>query len=162
MKRTFNHIAFTAILLLTLGVGSSFSAPAYQGMTFSTPAFNPDGDEINASFHKDFKQAELMEILNGKGYARLTFKMNGMILIAYYSDNGELLAVTHNILSTQLPLTLMLQLRNDYSGYWISDLFEYDANGSSCYYITLENANTRLTLRSNTGNWETYSKTSKD
>jgi hypothetical protein len=152
MKRTFNHIAFTAILLLTLGVGSSFSAPT----------FKPGGDEINASFHRDFKQAELMETLNGNGYAKLIFKMNGMILTAYYSENAELLAVTHNILSSQLPLNLLMQLRQDYNGYWISDLFEFNANGTSCYYITLENSNTRLTLRSDEGQWETYSKTSKE
>jgi hypothetical protein len=151
MKRTFNNIALSAILLLTLGVGSSWSAPVH----------NDDGGEVKASFHKDFKQAELLGSSIVDGYTKFTFKMNGMILTASYSNNGELMAVTHNILSTQLPIDLLLQLKRDYNDYWVSDLFEYVADGSSRYYITLENAGTRLTLRSVGGEWETYSKSDK-
>jgi hypothetical protein len=148
MKR-FNQFALTAALLVTLGVSSSFAGPV-NGQ-----------DNINASFHKDFRQAELMATNAGKDYTKITFKMNGMILFAFYSDNGELLAVTHNIQSTQLPLSLLIQLRRNYADYWISDLFEYNANGASTYYITLENTGKKVTLRSNEENWESYTTTTK-
>jgi hypothetical protein len=96
-----------------------------------------------------------------KDYTKLTFKMNGMVLFAFYSGDGELLAVTHNIISTQLPLQLLIKLRHDYTGYWISDLFEYDADGSTSYFLTLENADSKVTLKSSDGNWETYIKSTK-
>jgi hypothetical protein len=147
MKQIF---ALTAALLLTLGVTTSFAA-------------NTTGnDEATASFHKDFKQAELLSTDAGKDYTKITFRMNGAILYAFYNDNGDLLAVTHNITSSQLPINLLLQIKHNYAGYWISDLFELDASGNSNYYITLENAGVKVTLRSNDNSWETYSKSTKD
>lgn len=145
MKRSFNQIALTAALLLTLGVSTGFAANTT--------------DEIAANFHKDFEHAELLSTVEGKNFTKITFKMNGAILFAFYNGNGELLAVTHNIQSTELPIPLLMQIKSNYSGYWISDLFELDADGSSNYYITLENGDTKLTLRSNDASWETYSKT---
>ena len=149
MKRSFYQFALTAALILTVGISSSFAAPA------------GDLDNINASFHKDFRQAELLATNVTVNYTKLTFKMNGMVLFAFYSGDGKLMAVTHNIVSTQLPLQLLMDLRRNYADYWISDLFECDAEGSTSYFMTIENANSKITLRSNDGNWETYTKSTK-
>ena len=149
MKRSFYQFALTAALILTVGISSSFATPA------------GDLDNINASFHKDFRQAELLATNVTVNYTKLTFKMNGMVLFAFYSGDGKLMAVTHNIVSTQLPLQLLMDLRRNYAGYWISDLFECDAEGSTSYFMTIENANSKITLRSNDGNWETYTKSTK-
>ena len=148
MNRSFNQIALTAALLLTLGVSTSFA--------------NTKDGEVNASFRKDFKQAEVLATVAGKDYTKITFKINGAIMFAFYNENGELLAVSHNIKSTELPISLLMQVKRDYADYWISDLFELDANGSANYYITLESANTKITLRSNANTWETYSKKTKE
>lgn len=150
MKRTFTTLALTAALLLTVGVGSSFARSTHNG-----------DDIVNAGFHKDFSQAELLDTKTSADYTRFTFRMSGMILTAFYSNKGELLAITHNITSTQLPLTLLMQVRNDYSDFWISDLFELNRNGESTYYITLENADKTITLRSDENNWEVFSKSTK-
>jgi len=84
-------------------------------------------------------------------------------MFAFYSDNGDLLAVTRNIRSSQLPISLLLELKNKYNSYWISDLFELIVDDQSNYYITLENDNSKLTLRSSDNNsWEKYEKTNKD
>lgn len=152
MKRSIKHIALTVAVIMTLGIGSSFAAPIVK-----------NGQEnINNSFHRDFRQAELLSTNAGKDYTKLTFKMHGVILSAFYSDNGELLAVTRNIPSSQLPLRLLMDLKNNYANYWITDLFEINTNGSSSYYITLENADTKLTLRSNEAAWDSYTKTTKE
>ena len=149
MKRSIKHIALTVAVIMTLGIGSSFAAP-----------IGKNGQEnISNSFHKDFRQAELLSTNAGKDYTKLTFKMHGVILSAFYSDNGELLAVTRNIPSNQLPLRLLMDLKNNYANYWITDLFEINTDGSSSYYITLENADTKLTLRSNNATWDSYNKT---
>lgn len=149
MKRSIYQFALTAALVLTVGISSSFATPT------------GDLDNINASFHKDFRKAELLATNVTENFTKLTFKMNGMVLFAYYSGDGKLLAVTHNIVSTQLPLQLLMKLRREYAGYWISDLFECDAEGSTSYFLTLENADKKITLRSNDENWETYLKSTK-
>jgi hypothetical protein len=150
MKRSFNQIALTFALLLTLGVSTSFAANT------------TDNGGVNASFRKDFKQAELMSTDAGKDYTKFTFKMNGAILYAFYNENGELLALTHNIRSSELPITLLMQIKRDHSDCWISDCFEIATNGTTSYYITLENADKRLTLRSNGNDWETYTRITKE
>jgi hypothetical protein len=152
MKRSIKQIALTVAVIMTLGIGSSFAAPIVD-----------NGQEaVTTSFHKDFRQAELLSTTAGKDYTRLTFKMHGVILSAFYSDNGELLAVTRNIQSSQLPLHLLVNLKNNYANYWITDLFEINANGTSSYFITLENADSKLTLRSGETAWETYNRTTKE
>ena len=138
-------------LLLTVGVSSSFARST-----------NNDNDNVTAYFHKDFSTAELLDSKSTGNYTKLTFKMNGMVLTAFYSNKGELLAVTHNITSSQLPITLLMQVKRTYGSYWISDLFELNSNGDSNYYITLENADKKITLRSNDNNWEVFSKTTKE
>jgi hypothetical protein len=151
MKRTITTFALTAALLLTIGVGSSFAR---------TP--NNGGGNVNAYFQKDFRQAELLETKVSTDYTRFTFKMNGLIMTAYYSNAGELLAITHNIKSTQLPLTLLMQVKNNYSNFWITELFELNSDGESTYYITLENADRKITLRSSDNNWDVFSKSAKE
>jgi hypothetical protein len=150
MKRKITTIVLTAALLLTLGVGSSFARSTTGG-----------GHNANAGFHKDFQQAELLDTRTGANYTRFTFKLNGTVLTAYYSPIGELIAVTQNITSTQLPLPLLMQVKRNYANYWISDLFEMNVDGESNYYITLESADRKVTLRSSDLNWEIFSKSSK-
>jgi len=145
-------LALTTALLLTLGVSTSFAANNNT---------NPDNGGVNASFRKDFKQAELLSTDPGKDYTKFTFKLNGAILYAFYSPNGDLLAVTHNLRSTELPIGLLMQIKRDHADCWVTDCFEIDSNGTTSYYITLENANARLTLHSDGDNWETYLKTTK-
>ena len=143
-------LAIAVALLLTVGVTSSFATSTDKT------------DVIKASFRKDFKKAELIEMEANLSYNKLTFKMNDMVLYAFYSDNGELLAVTRNIKSSQLPIQLLLDLKRDYANYWITDLFEFNGDGTNSYYVTLENADTSITLRANSSdNWFLYSRKNK-
>jgi hypothetical protein len=143
-------IVLAAALFLTVGVSSSFANPNGGG-----------NDAIQASFKREFNKAELLAVVPGRTYTKLTFKMNDVVLSAFYADNGDLLAVTRNIRSSQLPITLMMDVRHNYADYWISDLFEITADGTTNYYITLENADMKITLRSVEDSWEVYSKKTK-
>lgn len=144
--------AFIAAMLLTVGISSSFATPT-----------SDHTDAVTASFRKDFKKAELLATESNKNFTKLTFKMNDMVLFAFYSGDGNLLAVVRNIKSSQLPIQLMLKVKQDYSKHWISDLFELDADGTTTYYVTLEDENTTITLRSaDTNSWEIYSKKTKE
>jgi hypothetical protein len=146
MKRT---IIFTA-LLLALSTTYSFATP--------TGEINW---EIKTSFRHDFQNAQLMNTEIRDNFTKLTFKMNEVIMTAFYSEKGELMAVTRNIVSNELPLGLLLNLKKHYSASWISDLFEFSDDSQTCYYVTVENADSKMTLRSNGDSWEVYSNTKK-
>jgi len=128
--------------------------------SFAKPVDSTNG-EIKTAFRKSFQNAQIMYTEARKGFTKLTFKMNDMIMFAFYSDNGELLAVTRNITSTQLPMNLLMSLKNDYNSYWITELFEFSGDGVNSYYVSLENANSKVVLRSNGDTWEEYSSTKK-
>ena len=128
--------------------------------SFAKPVDSING-EIKASFQKSFQNGRIISTEVRKGFTKLTFKMNDVIMYAFYSDNGELLAVTRNITSSQLPMSLMMSLKNEYTGYWITDLFELSGDGLNSYYVSLENADLKLVLRSNGDTWEVYTTSKK-
>lgn len=135
--------------------------------TLLTSAFANKTNGVNekavSSFRNEFKQAEEVKWEAGKDLAKVTFKLNDQVMFAYYSDNGELVALTRNILSSQLPIHLMTSLSKNFEGYWISDLFEVSATESRSYYVTIENADYTLVLKSeDAGAWQLYKKTKKN
>jgi hypothetical protein len=161
MKHTTNFFSQTILkgskkaaimmaLFLTVCVSYSFA---------STP--DSINGEIKTSFKKSFQNAQIMNTEVRKGFTKLTFKLNDMIMFAFYSDNGQLLAVTRNLTSSQLPVSLLMSLKNDYSGYWITELFEISGDDANSYYITLENADSKIVLRSSGDFWEEYSTAKK-
>jgi len=141
-------ITFAAALLFTLS-------------SFARSADSISGD-IRTSFKKTFRNAQLMSTETRETFTKLTFKTNDVIMFAFYSRSGDLLAVTRNILSSQLPLNLLLSLKSDYNAYWITELFEFTSNDDSCYYVSLESADAKITLRSTGDTWEVYSSVRKD
>jgi hypothetical protein len=136
-------------------------------LSLSLSSFAGPADEINgpvrSSFNKEFNNAQIISCDVSGHLTKLTFKMNGLVLSAFYSDNGDLLTVTRNVLTTQLPLSLMLQARRDYKDYWVTDLFEITGKKDSAYYLTLENASAKIVLKSvDNSTWEIFQMTDKD
>ena len=147
MKKTILSIA----TMLMMGIG------AFAG--------NNDGVSQLAvkSFNKDFSNTHNVVYEQKQGYVKVTFTMNDQVLFAYYDNSGELTAVVRNIKSEQLPINLLTDLKKDYTGFWISDLFEIASDDQTSYYITLENADKTIVLKSEgTDGWKVYSKQRKD
>jgi len=93
---------------------------------------------------------------------KVTFTLNGQKLFAFYDTDGQFIAVTRNISSIQLPLNLQGSLKKFSSSYWISDLFELSNSSGTGYYVTFENADTKIMLRSvNGSDWYVYEKSKK-
>ena len=151
MTQVSKKVVITMTLLLTLGMSYSFAAGPLDAVS----------GEIRASFKKDFQHAELMGTEVRASFTRLTFKMNDAVLFAFYSKDGVLLAVTRNITSSQLPMNLLMSLKNDYSAHWITELFELNNDDQTTYYVSLESADGKITLRSNGDSWEVYTSTKK-
>jgi hypothetical protein len=132
-----------------------------------TSVFANNDENINqravSSFKKDFTTAQDVKWESNKDFVKATFKLNDQIMFAYYSQTGDLMAVTRNIVSGQLPIILLSTLKKTYSNYWISDLFEVSSSSDASYYVTLQSGDHTLVLKSNgASGWEVYKKEKKN
>ena len=132
-----------------------------------TSAFANKSEEINqramASFNSEFASAKNVSWIQDREYFRAAFSMNNQVLYAYYDQKGELMAVIHHILSNQLPIYLMSELKKSYKNYWITDLLEMASNEQSNYFVSLDNADETLVLKSDGSNqWTVYKRIKKN
>jgi hypothetical protein len=116
-----------------------------------------------SAFEAEFADATDVSWYSDNDYYKVTFSLSDQKLFAFYSTDGELVAVTRYISSVQLPLFLQNGLRKFYRGAWVSDLYEVSTKSGTNYYVTLENADTKTVLKSVNGrDWSVYKKDKKD
>ena len=112
--------------------------------------------EIEKAFTSRFNGAQNVTWIPGNDYYKASFTYNGNWMYAYYDKSAALIGLSRNILSTQLPFFLQSNLKRKYSQYWITDLIEVTDDHAFRYYITLQNADKKITLVSSGGlNWKT-------
>lgn len=110
-----------------------------------------------SSFNRDFHTATNVQWQHTNSYDKVSFVMNNGVMTAYYMPDGELIAVVRNIITEQLPLKLLLELKKDYGCFWVSDLFEVVNGSDDDYYITVEDADTKLILKAKSNkSWKLY------
>ena len=142
-------IVFMLGLVLTMGICSAYPSERVS-------------QKVLASFKTEFVNAQDVAWETGNNYFRAAFTMNEQRIFAYYNVDGQLLSIARYISSIQLPVNLFADLKNDYSKYWISDLFEVSNSEGLHYYVTLETADSKWVMHSgNGGSWSTYSKNKK-
>jgi hypothetical protein len=141
----------TWALILMVGISTSF-AHGKEGVS----------EKVINSFKKEFTEAQNVQWESTKDLAKATFTIHGQVMFAYYNNDGNLLAVTRNIVAAQLPISLLTDIKKNYNEYWISDLFEMSSDNNTTYYITLENGDQKVVLKSDDSrNWETFKKEKK-
>jgi len=117
---------------------------------------------VLASFNSSFKNVSEVAWKTSGSFYKADFAMNGQYVTAYYDATAKLVAVTRNISSVQLPVTLQTALKKSYDAYWISDLFELSDDSGTSYYVTVENGDVKTTLKSTQNNeWTVYQKSRK-
>jgi hypothetical protein len=132
----------------------------------SMSSFAAGDDKVSAvvleSFKSSFKDATEVEWKAKENLYQAQFTLNGQYISAYYDAEGKMIAMTRNISTIQLPIGLQTSLRSEADGYWISDLFEVSNEDGTSYYVTLENADTKLILKSSSHNdWTNFQKQRK-
>lgn len=135
-------------------------------IAFSSVAVFASGVNVNSTvltaFNSDFANAKEVNWTAGEDFYRADFVFNSQHVAAFYNLDGEVMGVTRNLTSLDLPMNLQASLRKDYSEYWISNLFEVSNSEGTEYYITLETADSKLTLKSTSvGKWKTFKKATK-
>jgi len=128
----------------------------------STYAADPVSAQAVKSFQQTFTNAENAVWTSSPNLYKVEFTLNGQAMTAFYNLQGEFAGVTRNISSLQLPVMLQTEVKKDFSNYWITDLFELSNQNGTEYYVTLENADTKIVLKSSGhSSWVTYQKSRK-
>jgi hypothetical protein len=160
LKRNTNNkmTAFIMALILTVTTSFAFAADSKDIVR-----------QVNANFKQHFKTARIISTDASGKYTKVTFMQNDIIKTAFYGDNGKLLAVVRNLLSSQLPADLRADLKDNYGDYWITELFQIKGEDHStqdnlnCYYVSLESANSKVVLRSvDDITWEVFDEKAKN
>lgn len=147
MKKIMVGLVLGAVLLVN-------SAFAHKSETVN--------EKVQSAFKQEFVQAKEVNWVRTNSYFKAIFKMNDDVLTAFYTEDGEMMGVTRNLLSTELPISLQTSLRKEYNGYWVTDLFEFARPDVSGYYITIANADQSITLQSSDGSsWSIFRKVKK-
>jgi len=118
--------------------------------------------DVLSAFNKEFNGAKEVRWTTGSDFYKAIFVLNDQYITAFYKKEGEFLGMTRNISSLNLPLKLQAKIRSDYAEFWISDLFELSDNDGTHYYITVENADSKVLLKSSDNTeWNIFKKMSK-
>lgn len=114
------------------------------------------------NFNTTFSTAAEVRWSAANDFYKASFVFNGQYAAAFFSREGTLVALTRNISSLQLPFSLQVSLKQEYAGFWISELFEVSADHGTEYYVTLENSDRKLVLKATpNGSWSKHNKTKK-
>src|SRR5215218_4574815 len=99
-------------LFITLTIALSF-------ISFSSFA---SGEDVNPaalkSFNSSFKNATEVNWSVSNTYYKANFALDGQYVAAYYDAEGKTIAITRNISSFQLPITLQANLKKNYQDFW--------------------------------------------
>jgi hypothetical protein len=130
--------------------------------SFANTTPDPGNKKLTAELAKHFSTAQSVSWNQVAMITTANFILDGQYLAAHFSPEAKMLGISKNVAVDNLPLNMKLELRDYFDKYWISDIFEYATPGSDAYYVTLENADSRLVLKSEGGAFEVYKKTVKD
>jgi hypothetical protein len=144
------------ILIIATALFFSFFASFANGSGHPVPKY------VTTVFADDFSQARdsKWEIYNG--YYKVSFNDQGKTAYAFYTRGGEFMGFAVHMSADKLPVALRTIIAEQYSGYWISDLYQYTIDTTAGFFITLENADHRITLKAEAGEtWSLFAREKK-
>lgn len=131
----------------------------------TTTTYANDGvvtPEVLQSFQTTFASAKNAGWSKTADLYKVEFTLNGQPVTAFYKQDGTMAAATRNLSFTQLPVALQTDLKKEYSDFWITGLFELSNEEGVQYYITVEDANNQVILKSTSATWNLFQKQRKD
>lgn len=132
---------------------------------FASYAKSNDGkipQNVSSVFATDFSNARNINWEMYKGFYKASFMDMGMTLYAFYTPDAEFMGIAVNLPADKLPVYLQTKLKEKYSGYWITELFQFTINTTPGYLITIENADRKVMLKAEANNsWSYYAEVKK-
>ena len=129
--------------------------------SFANAGPTPDNKKVTDAFTKHFAAAQSVTWNQTAKISTANFELNGQYLAAHFSPDAKMLGVSRNLSSSDLPFNLRMNLQSYFEKYWVTEAFEYATPASDSYYVTLENADVKLILKSESGVFQFYKKTNK-
>lgn len=135
-------------------------------LVFTGSIFAGTGDvpqSVNGAFNEKFAQAKDVKWETGKGFYKAEFEMRGRTLMVYFAGNGDIMGIAGNLSPVKLPESLRSEIKKNYAGYWITDLFKYRNTDENGFVVTLEGADKVIVLKATGGQgWLVYRTAGKD
>jgi len=131
MKRSI--IVFSAILIV-------ITATAFVGA-------KPGGNPAEATFQKEFSGATNVKWTEGKDVISVSFVLSDSRIIAYFTNEGDLLGTERNVLLNQLPLAVVREINNRYGNAPIADIIEYTSGVNTFYGMYVDTPTKHLKLK---------------
>lgn len=128
---------------------------------FANPIEVNVSSRVLTSFSSRFDGAKEVSWSKTEQYVKASFKINEQVMFAYFTEGGELIGVSRNVLSFQLPINLQAELKKYAAGGWITELFEFADDSQNSYFISLENADYKIQLKSVDNSWSVIKKVKK-
>lgn len=129
--------------------------------SFANAGPTPDDKKVIDAFAKHFAAAQSVTWNQTAKISTANFELNGQYLAAHFSPDAKMLGVSRNLSSNDLPFNLRMNLQSYFEKYWVTEAFEYATPASDSYYVTLENADVKLILKSESGIFQLYKKNIK-
>src|SRR3982751_6005848 len=98
-------VIISFLLIFSLGSTMAFTGKVKEASI---------NNKLKESFSKRFEGAESVVWKDLGDYQEATFLMNGHLVNAYYNTDGELEGFGRNILKEELPLTVIISLKNHF------------------------------------------------
>lgn len=130
---------------------------------FANPVSNIVNGKVLTTFSSKFEGATEVSWKQTDHYLQANFVINNQPMSAFFNESGEMIGAVKNILSQQLPITLNTELKKLTANNWISELFEFTDGQETTYFVTLENGDQKLHLKSaGSTDWSVYRKMKKN
>ena len=87
--------------------------------------------------------------MNKEGVYQAKFIFNNETLQAFFTEEGEFLGTTRQILASQLPILVAAGLNKEYADARVVTIFEYSKKDGTDYYITLVTKKGAMIVKAN-------------
>ena len=103
---------------------------------------------VKDAFNSHFKNSDFQRWVMIKDSYVATFKADDKWRDAYFTKDGEYKGIGKYITMDLLPVSVQETLANSYSGYEVSELYQWECTDSGLsYFAVLKNAKNELTLQ---------------
>jgi len=132
--------------------------------SFTYAADHEPGLKVQEAFNREFKKVGEVQWsnVNQAGVYQAKFNFNNETLQAFFTEEGEFLGTTRQVLKSQLPIMVTNELGKQYPDDRVVTIFEYSRKDGLEYYITLNGSRGGMIVKANgSGDLSLYKKNIK-
>ncbi|MDR3713123.1 MAG: hypothetical protein P4L51_09940 [Puia sp.] len=125
--------------------------PAINNSSSSRSPFGEPSFKGSENFAKAFPEALVKSYETTDGRTKVTFSWNGDALEAFYDNNGNLIATTHFLDNKNLPVSILMKVRDNYAGYTLLQSVEfYHTESGLAYFVMIKKGEKGLIVKVDT------------